>query len=51
MNRDDLSERLHALTGMEVSALRAEWKRLYRNQPPARQIRQEVRPNEDPSSS
>lgn len=40
MNRDDLSERLHALTGMEVSALRAEWKRLYRSQPPVRISRQ-----------
>lgn len=40
MNRGDLTERLHALPGMEVSALRAEWKRLYRSQPPARISRQ-----------
>lgn len=40
MKRDDLTERLRALPGMEVSALRAEWKRLYRSQPPARISRQ-----------
>ena len=40
MNGDDLTDRLHALAGMEVAALRGEWKRLYRSQPPARISRQ-----------
>ena len=40
MKSRKLTERLHALTGMEVSALRDEWNRLYRNPPPARISRQ-----------
>lgn len=40
MTSRKLTERLHALVGMEVSAMRDEWKRLYRNPPPTRISRQ-----------
>lgn len=40
MQPQKLKERLHALVGMEVSALRDAWTRLYRNPPPARISRQ-----------
>jgi hypothetical protein len=40
MKPQRLQARLHALAGMEVAALRDEWKRLYRGQPPARISRQ-----------
>lgn len=40
MKPHKLTERLHALAGMEVDALREEWTRLYRSRPPTRSSRQ-----------